>query len=266
MRSSHVRKGHVGFRIRTWARLSSLVPLIISFGLIAPPTSSEAEVYTCGTGSNYFDGYYQAVPTSYFFEGARADIVTRYGAVCDTDTTTKPGNFTAEWSMIANSGGLGWAQSGYIRWYAGNIVYFAQQFDGNGDLQTKWGSSATTGQTHLYTQWWDPSCSCLHSDVDTTVYLVTTWNPFTLWNYPFSAQFSGEARYLENDIAGNASSRTQYTSLGGEREDNNNWENYPCNLLSSLNEGSSRRSDGESWHLVANATCPNFQNYTDTAG
>jgi hypothetical protein len=244
------------------AALVVVIPSLFGLGLVIAPTA-QAEVYTCGTASNYFDGYYQPV-TSYFFEGARADIVTRYGAVCDTNYTEN--NFTAEWSMIANPTGNGWAQSGYIRWYNGGIVYFAQQYDGAYDLVTKFGSSAPTGQTHLYTQWWDPSCICLHSDVDTSVYLVSSWNPFAVWSYPFSPQFFGEAAYLASDVAGNAASQTQFTSLGGEREDNDNWEGYPCRLLSAANDGSSRRADGESWHLVANATCPNFQNYTDTYG
>jgi hypothetical protein len=122
-----------------------------------------------------------------------------------------------------------------------------------------WGLGRTRRRrrrTGCITQWWDPSSICLRSDVDTSVYLVSSWNPFAVWSYPFSPQFFGEAAYLASDVAGNAASQTQFTSLGGEREDNDNWEGYPCLLLSASNDGSSKRADGESWHLVANGDVP----------
>lgn len=104
--------------------------------------TAHAEVFNCGTYQNtstFFDGYYQP-SNSYAYEGARATLVTRYGAVCDTDTgkrtsnTIGANNFTNNWTMIANNvndANAGWAQSGFERDYADNGVYFfAQQFKG----------------------------------------------------------------------------------------------------------------------------------------
>jgi hypothetical protein len=230
--------------------------------------SAQAAVAQCGTASHYFDGYQQAT-SSYGFEGARGDIVSRAVALCTSDKGARHGNsppvnYSDEWTMIANGNADGWAQSGIETDYGFTGMYgFAQQYQGaGGSLQTIYAGAATpTGQTHLYTQWYDPACQCFHSDVDTNVYLVSTWDPYSSWTLPFAPEFFAEAGYLADDIAGTSTSPTQFTSLGGQRGDNDQWESYPCTPLTPRNDGTATRTDGKKWRLQA-TTCPAFNNYT----
>jgi len=229
--------------------------------------SVHAEVYTCGTKSNYFDGYYRAYGQG-SAEGANAQIVNRYGAVCDTDTSGN--NFVATWAMIANNGGGGWVQSGYIRWYDHTTVFFSQiskTGDPNfGQFDTKFGTSSLAyGDTNHYYEKWVSSCSCDHSNIDSTTWLSTTFNPFNAWFLPFSPQFSGEAAYKQNDMPGNSSTPTSFTDLHYQ-DYTDSWVSYGCNLLTKSNDlAGVTRSDGESWYDRI-TSCPNFDIYTDTAG
>jgi hypothetical protein len=262
-----VKRRAVRSSIVRWRSLLAVAALFGSASFFSVP--AEAAVAQCGAASAYYDGYQQA-PSTYGFEGARANIVSRAAALCTSDKgkrqgNSAPTNYSDEWTMIANGNATadGWAQSGIETDYGFTGMYgFAQQFQGNhGSMQTIYAGSATpTGQTHLYTQWWDPACSCFHSDVDTTVYLASTWDPYASWSEPFAPQFFGETGYLADDIAGTSAAPTQFTSLGGERGDNDQWEAYPC-ILTPLNQGATTRSDGKKWHLQA-TTCPAFNNYT----
>jgi hypothetical protein len=251
--------------IRTTLLLAAaLTGVLLAAGRFTPVSS--AEVFTCGATApdNYHDGYFQAYNTQ-SFEGARADLTTQYGAVCDTHTTM--GNFTNAYAMIASDLGVnGYGQAGYIRWYNHCTVYFAQQFDGGTDLQTNYGSSCLTdGNTHSYINRWNPDCHCLKSNVDSTTFLTSTWNPYDVWVFPFSPQFQGEARYLESDMPGNAANLTLYSSIQGQSSSDDSWQSYPCASLTKANDGSATRSDGEKWWDSQKTPCPNFVIYTDTS-
>jgi len=227
-----------------------------------------AEVYTCGTKSNYFDGYYRTYGNG-VAEGASGAIVTRYGSVCDTNTSSH--NFVATWVMIANgNGGGGWVQSGYIRWYDHTTVFFSQiskTGDPNvGQFDTKFGSSSLTyGDTNHYYERWNSNCLCEHSNINSTTFLATTFDPYGSWSYPFSPQFFGETAYKQSDMPGNSASPTPFTDLNYQNA-SDNWVSYSCNVLTKSNDlGGVTRSDGESWYDQI-TSCPNFRIFTDTAG
>jgi hypothetical protein len=247
-------------RPRSIVRATVAVVAAAAALLLASPIAASAEVTTCGSrsASNYHAGYLN--PGDPSVEGDYAIISTRYGAVCDTDTTSN--NFTNQYAMIASNNLAGWAQDGYIRWYGSSIVFFAQQSSGH-TLNTKFGTTALTpGSTYFYYNKWDPSCYCIEAIIERTLYLKSTWNPYTAWVLPFSPQFTGEATYLASDLSGSASAPTGYTAISGQSEATDGWVAYPCGQLQAINDGYARRSDGKSWHVVATSPCPNFTLYT----
>jgi hypothetical protein len=276
-----------GVRVRTlWPLLAALVVVVPTVAVIvglAPRAG--AEVYTCGASGdargNYFAGYYQN-GNGPAYEGASAHIITEYGAVCDTDTSQS--NFTAEWSMIANGDGAGWVQSGFLRWYNSPIHYFSQEFNGcpasggdtcsggcyggSCDFNTVYGTSPEVGHTHTYIQKYDSANNDVQSIVDATVFQTTAWDPLSIWP-DTSVQYFGEAAYLENDIAGNASTPTLFSSITGQLQSNDSFASVACSTLTHSNALAGKvRSDGESWwdRVPSGTDCPSFVNYTDTAG
>jgi len=228
--------------------------------LITTPIAAQAEVATCGSRSpnNYHAGFVN--PGDPNVEGDYAIISTRYGAVCDTDTSAN--NFTNQYAMIASNNLAGWAQDGYIRWYGSSIVFFAQQSSGH-SLNTKYGTSGLAlGSTYFYYNKWDPTCYCMEDIIGRTLYLKSTWNPWSAWVLPFSPQFTGEATYLASDLAGTASAPANYTSISGQDSWTDAWEPYPCGQMQSVNDGSALRVDGKSWRINVTNPCPNFNLYT----
>ncbi|MDQ1685463.1 MAG: hypothetical protein QOC82_2200 [Frankiaceae bacterium] len=228
--------------------------------LLTTPIPAHAEVAACGTraASNYHAGYIN--PGDPYVEGDYAIIATRYGAVCDSDTTNN--NFTNQYAMIASNNLAGWAQDGYMRWYGSSIVFFAQQSSGH-TLNTKYGTTAlATGSTYFYYNKWDSSCLCMEDIIERTLYLKSTWNPWTSWVAPFSPQFTGEATYRSSDLSGTAAAPASYTAISGQDSATDTWHAYPCGQLQAVNDVAAKRADGKSWHVVATSPCPNFNLYT----
>lgn len=247
-------------RSRCIVRATVAVVAAVATVLLAVPLAASAEVATCGSRSanNYHAGYLN--PGDPSVEGDYAVISTRYGAVCDTDTTS--GNFTNHYAMIASNNLAGWAQDGYLRWYGSSIVFFAQQSSGH-TLNTKFGTTALTpGSTYFYYNKWDPSCYCIEDIIERTLYLKSTWNPYTAWVLPFSPQFTGEATYRASDLPGTASAPANYTAISGQDVTTDGWRAYPCGQLQAINDGAAKRTDGKSWHVAATSPCPNFNLYT----
>lgn len=185
--------------------------------LLLPPASvvtAGAQIPQCGVRSNYFDGMARF---GAWYMGSQAYIKTRWGFVCDTDTDPIS-NFTNSWSMIASGAFNGWAQSGFERGYGGSLRFFAQQYNGaTGSLQTVYGGLTQAGEVHRYWQQTLNDCPglawCIHSNIDLTRFLTSTFNPFTYWVQPFSQQFFGETAYRESDMPGRSSSRTSFSDI-----------------------------------------------------
>jgi hypothetical protein len=227
--------------------------------LVTAAAPASAEVATCGSkaAQNYHAGYLNSGDP--YTEGSYAVISTRHGAVCDTDTSNT--NFTSQYAMIASHDLAGWAQAGYLRWYGGSIYFFAQQSSGR-VLNTKFGTAAVaTGTSYHYYNKWQQACLCMENIIERTSYLKSSWNPWTTWATPFSPQFTGEAVYLASDLAGTSTAAANYTAVSGQNNATNAWTPYTCGQLGVINNGTARRSDGKSWHVVS-TSCPSFNVYT----
>lgn len=205
---------------------------------IGQMTAAEAEIWTCSSPlAGYFDGFTDGASSPYYEMGALANIYVRYGAVCDTDTSSN--NVTAAWSMIANRViPYGWAQAGYIRWYNATLRQFAQQ-SSNGSLATTVtyfgpGGAISAGQHYDYWDQWVsvPGCgSCIRSNYNTFIMLQSGFDPFVYWTQPFTVQFLGETKHTESDIPGLSATAATYSNISVQDVSTGNFVPVPCSLL-----------------------------------
>lgn len=232
----------------------NLRALVLVIGLLAVPGVSpvQAEISQCGSRGPYLDGFYRFPQESY--EGVHARITAQWGWVCNTDTNPLS-NFTNSWSMVVDRfGHNGWAQSGFERGYGTGIRHFAQQMRSQGDFFTQYGSYFPEGENHGYWQQYDPSCSCIHSNVDQTRLMTSWFDPKFWWPQPFGVQFLGEAAYRESDIPGYGGTRTNFSGLEVQRSSDHAYITIPC-FLYNINDNPSR------WSVWGNS-CTNFDIWT----
>lgn len=251
-------------RSRRWLILAAALALLPGVQIMAPFGAGHAgaEVFTCGTKGHYFVGKVDATGSNWL--GAAATIGARYGAVCDTDTSSL--NTVSAWAMIAPSNRDGWAQSGYIRWYNHCNVVFAQDSP-DGKTWTTWiGTTCQgdTGETNTFTEKHiGGSCTCVEEMEGSRVLQTTGFDPDIWWATPWRPNYAGEANYKASDMPGNSAAPTVFSNLQFQGQDGT-FYNYKCQVLTLINDGSAERADGEQWFLGA-PSCPGFQIYTDTS-
>jgi hypothetical protein len=250
------------------------VLLLVAIVLQAAPANANPvvphSISTCGTRSNYFDGYYFNTTThTDTFEGASSYIVNRYGAVCNTDKSApSPGgqtigtNFTTAWSMIAAYDGNAWAQAGFIRGY-NSPQYEWAEFTNAGltNVYNRFPASPSLpdGVKHAYRELWTASCACIIMSIDGVELTQTNYDPYGNWNGgpngdQFSPQFFGEVTYTQNDIPGVPTSKTAFSALGAQQFSNDSLGSMPCEL-NSENQNSAR------WAISA-SSCTAFNIWT----
>jgi hypothetical protein len=223
------------------------------------PTSASAAVANCGptASHNYHVGYATGVQN--YVEGSYAVISTQRGALCTSITNSS--NFSAQYSMISSGNGAGWAQDGYESYYGGSIYYFGQVNSG-AHMDTRIGTSPMViGSTHYYYNKWVTTCQCEEEIIDRSLWQSTTWNPWSAWPQPFLPSYTGETEYAGSDVSGTPTVPVTYTNLGQQSDSTDGWGLVPCGELTSVNDVSTPRSAGKSWHDPITA-CPSFNVYT----
>ena len=211
-----------------------------------------ASSFACDARGNYFAGYVK-FPTNEHWEGASAVLIstTRSVSLCGNDQFTA--NFSNSWTKIAAGNGAGWAQSGFIRRYGQLSYHFAQTKANTGYMATTlYGSSVADGELHQYWQQWLPDCGCIHSNVDSTRFIDSWFDPFAWWQAPFSPQYMAETSHRSSDIPGGINSHV-YWRLLYVQELNNSWSNTPCGFPS--------RNDNPAFWNVSTTTCPAFDTW-----
>jgi hypothetical protein len=174
------------------------------------------------------------------YNGVSARITIRTASVCDSDHTAfnsgtqDLGNFEWTWSMIADTGAVGWLQSGPFRSYGTPFRHFAQYYNYYYGVVDVVGSTVNTGEIHQYWQQYLPDASGLdHSNVDTTRFINTS-NLRTGWS-GLSQQFFGETRYRASDVAGTSSATAKFDQLQVE-DYSNVWHGLPNPFLTGYND------------------------------
>lgn len=196
---------------------------------------ADAEHYSCGSFSDFFDGYNTTSTGPQTIQGAFAKLVVRRGSVCDTQYGQ--GNFSIAWPMVAeNPGNKGYAQSGYFRSYGTSIQSFTEYnlHGGDGNQTRQFWGVVNPGELHTY--WVDYSSieNCERLIVDAVEKACTNFNPYSVWAQPFVAEFNGETRWVESDMPGsNASGWATFKSIYTQHTDNN-WYDQTSGLYSTI--------------------------------
>ena len=202
----------------------------------------------CGVfySNSKFDGWGVSPYLSYVrtneYEGAAANITVRNALLCTTDTSEA--NNSSAWSMITDF--RGWAQTGFLR--AGPIgeAHFAQQSLDGTSWSTVFGSQVADGEVHHDWQQYDGGCGCIHSNVDVTRFMDSTFNPKLSWVYPYGAEFFGETKYLETNMPGWNTSQTTFSGLQVQNFSNDNgWYTPPEWSYWSSNDNTNRWNQGD---------------------
>jgi hypothetical protein len=216
---------------------------LIVLGVSSVTATHPAPVGAAGTSgcpsthTSYFDGWAdisnRVGPNPYYFEGTSANIDVQAVALCTPDSEGR-GNFSYSWDMIANGTGSGWAQSGFGTYQGISCLFhWAEQSASGSSYTDVYGSCVSPGQVHQYWNQYDPACTCLHSNVDTTRFMNSTFHPFSIWTQPFSPQFAGETKHSESDITGLVGSKTPFNHMLTQQYDET-WPLAPC-FLDSVN-------------------------------
>lgn len=183
----------------------------------------------------------------------------RYGNICTVGDASN-NNFVTAWTMVFGNDGLGWAQSGIFYAYGyGCWHHFAQQ-ERNYFQEAPFtiiGSCVGQGEVHKV---WQQTVNVgnpdwrIRSNIDSTIFIQSTWNQFTQWSQPFQVAFDGEARHNASDIPGYGSVRTDYSGMQVQDYFNDNFFNT-CGYIN-LGVVSSPR------YAVSGLNCDHIQVWT----
>ncbi len=199
---------------------------IVACVLVALPilavsaTDAHAAYADCDLpASAYFAGWESASSGEpYSYEGVSANPMTyQLGNICTNGDTTS-NNVSAAWTMVNGADLQGWAQSGMLLEYGwGCWREFAQQ-EQNVSLYapvTITGPCVTGGETHhVWQQTVNASGSWrMRSNIDTTVYIQSTYNQFSAWSSPFIVEFMGETHHDNSDVPGYVGTKTDLSGM-----------------------------------------------------
>jgi hypothetical protein len=244
---------------RSWGRVqASLVAVAVVLApilnLAAPATVYGAR--GCDSNPDHFWAGWSGVEGTTKIEGVSASLKYRTSDVC----TFGDGNWYSGWTMIAGLEDFQYAQSGF--YFDGNPLgcmrHFAQQSNvANGKPPTKFGSCTSDGEVHRAWQQYVPnSGGHIRSNIDTTVFLETTWNAL-LWTRPWRAQFNGEVGNMQTDIPGRSTRKTDWSSMTIQAFSDNVYRGT-CGRITLF-----RGVDNGRWNADA-PTCDHVRAWTDT--
>lgn len=217
-----------------WLALS-LTAAVAGTGAVHP-NSAGAAGSTCGTKSNYLDGYGTTYQTSIY--GVRADIERNDPALCSPSGGSP--SLSAAWAMVTPNQAYHWAQTGYIK--VGTVspdfpnhtgfhtfAQYTQQCQPNCS-----GSGVTTafgddpGGTATYAAYLRSSDDRIHMTVDGTTLLTMNYDVTGEWVNDWAGQFAAETYHVQSDVPGTSSDRTRFNYI--QRYESNGDINFIQNL------------------------------------
>ena len=224
--------------MRSISRVLPSVAGVLAASLIVPARPASAQIHDCqGPIVNRFagiGGFPLSLPEPNEIESTFANIMVRFGAVCDTDQSQAPypSNFSTAWVMVANRNGDGlkYSQAGHFRWYNSAIYPFSEFNKGSGPHRNiDYSTPLVRGSVHSFktAYTFSQSCgapdACLKNYVDGNVVSATDYNPISTFVRPWSPQLFGETLYNESDMPGNTGSKSHFTSIYTQRFSDDAW-------------------------------------------
>lgn len=181
------------------------------------PAKGWAALDQCAGGGIHRAGWGQAGSqqnNSVNLIGASAQIQVRTGLVCETDSDTYT-NLVHSYSGISGfrfaTGGFGWAEVGYRRFFNATAIYHYTEYslDGSSFVRQTHGA-ATLGSYNTYASYYDVSCRCEILSVGGIVRAQTNFDPAVQWRDPtgcfclwtVQALWNARTKYLQSDIPG----------------------------------------------------------------
>jgi hypothetical protein len=188
---------------RARRKRSTVFAAVLSVGALAfsvvGALPAAANPGSCGTRSNYFDGYRTSATVNTW--GTRAIIVNQIGFNCLGDTTHN--NFNTDWVMFGFDGNPGYAQVGIFEYVdSGGMKYFSE-YDQTGQAFTRKVLASPTpplGSQTLYTVLWSADCTCEQMYYGLSRIDSTNFNPLSQGS--LQNLYDSEATYRESDIPG----------------------------------------------------------------
>jgi hypothetical protein len=205
-----------------------LAALVACAELLASPAMPVQATYpTCATPPLWFAGF-TTMSTSQQWEGASAHMSYKDDNVCTSVQNNT--NLSTSWSMIQGSpygANAGYAQSGRIYYptIPSNCMrHFGEQSESGSSFVRMLGVCTSSNENHQVWQQYIPSNGHLRSNIDTTVFLESSWSPVGIWPTPWQANFLGETHYGESDVPGLTSNPTDFTQMQVQRYSDDLWE------------------------------------------
>jgi len=213
---------------RGWPRAAAVMILMGAAALV--PTAPNAQAIGCGTSGNYQVGWTTSLwPGSQprQFEGVKAVLTDRAGyGLCTTNTSGW--NTNSNWTAIHGANPSSYAQSGTLfTWNDSYCVrFFAEQsLNGAWSRTTLQGVCSQPGEAHFVWQQtvFDGGAWRIRSNIDQTMLMKSTWNPFATWGSPFQVLTSSETHYPESRIPGSGTAPLSFSNLEIQDRQNHSW-------------------------------------------
>lgn len=200
-----------------------LVAAAFAGGTILLPQAASAAIYQCGIYGSRWTGWttadHSGPQPSSGIEGSSSYIYTNYQSnLCSTDDDPDY-NFSLSYNMVYDASRDNYAQAGTFWGYGLPCVYsFVEQTQSNHQPFRELIACTNDGERHAYRNLMTGQYN-VTSSVDGINYMISSYNPFALWDSPFDIQFMGETKYLQSDVPGIESSKEQFTAMGVQRYD-----------------------------------------------
>jgi hypothetical protein len=222
---------------------------------IGAPHTARAAINPCDAFGTYQEGYAAPSNANYTAEGVSTSMTYEQGNICTTDTGS--GNDITSWSMVYSRDRNGWAQSGLLYRYgwacwrhwseqsqtgvSGSEYFIPNTCVGNGEVHQVWQQIVPTGCTK------GTNCK-MRSNIDTTVLMESSWDPFANWAQPFSVGWAGEAHHNYSDIPGynqpGYPPKLDYSSLQFQQKSNDSFLSV-CGALGLVSVTASRYAEDQ---------------------
>lgn len=194
-----------------------------------------ASAFSCGTPSNYHVGYdTTSSTTSLAFTGASSLVDVHSAKLCSGGTN----QFSNVYVMLASNqdySNLGWAQAGYEYQPGAGIRDFAQTVSGGATYTYYGNSTLSAGTARTYASVIDRACGfCIVNSVGGRAMQIQ-YGGTQGWASPFSIQYSGEARYTADDIAGTEASKTTLAHMQYQGSDYA-LHTDPCGIFAAMSD------------------------------
>lgn len=206
-----------------WKAIGNRVVIIsLLMTSVVPGSPASAAIAACSGGSiTGFSAGFETYPVltdpATYMRGTIATMGIRSAHTCTSDTDTSTNHVYAISGVEGLNGspsGFGWARVGYRRYVGNSTHYFFAEWSQSGSgLPSRTAFAPTAGSSVTATVEHNWECDCLKMLLG-TYSLNSGIDPEDEWDPRYTtAEFQAIAKYLQSDIPGTSTNRTQFSNL-----------------------------------------------------